>query len=56
MFKKNYLYLSEEEWRVVIYSLNDLRTKMIGEGRYTDVVDETLLKVINAPVRKVKVS
>ena len=47
--------LNEAEWRLVIYALNKLRNSLIAEGRYTDTVDETLLKIINAPVRKVKV-
>jgi hypothetical protein len=54
--KKTLLYLNEAEWRHIIHSLNALRSKMIQAGQYTDVVDETLMKVINAPVRKVKVS
>jgi len=54
--KKNKLYLSDAEWRHLIQALNELRTSLINEGRYTDLVDETLYKVINAPVRKVKVS
>lgn len=54
--KKTKIYLNDAEWRFVIHALNELRTALINEGRYTDVVDETLLKVINAPTKKVKVS
>lgn len=54
--KRKRVYLNESEWRHIIHSLNALRTKMIQAGQYTDVVDETLMKVINAPIRKVKVS
>jgi hypothetical protein len=52
--KKTKLYLSDFEWRVVINSLNQLRTKLINEGSYTDTVDDLLLKIIRAPTKKVK--
>jgi len=54
--RKNRVFLSEAEWRFVIHALNRLRTSLIDEGRYTDVVDETLAKIINAPTRRVRVS
>jgi len=46
--------MDDYEWRVVINALNELRTSLINEGRYTDAVDEVLLKVIRAPQKKVK--
>ena len=46
--------LNEAEWRLIIYALNKLRTSLINEGRYTDTVDEVMLKIINAPIKKVK--
>ena len=39
----------------VIGSLNDLRNKLIAEGRYTDLVDEVLIKAANAKIKKIKV-
>ena len=54
--KKKWVYLSEEEWRCVVYALNAFRNKLISEGSYTDFVDEIMIKVINAPVKKVKVA
>ena len=52
--KKTKIYLTETEWEYVVHSLNSLKTKLHREGRYTDVVDDTLLKVLTAPVKKVK--
>ena len=52
--KKTKIYLNEAEWRYLIHSLNALKTKLHGEGQYTDTVDEVMLKVMAAPVRKVK--
>lgn len=49
--KKTYISLNEAEWRLLLYALNNLRSTLIAEGRYTDVVDEVMLKIINAPIR-----
>ena len=52
---KYHIYLNSDERRLLIKSLNDLRNKLIDEGRYTGLVDEVLIKVANAKVRKIKV-
>jgi len=54
--KKKKIHLTEPEWRYLIHSLNTLKTKLHNEGQYTDTVDEVMLKVITAPVRKVKIT
>ena len=43
--KKRYLYLTDTEWRVMLLALNEMRSKLIAQGRYTDVVDEIILKM-----------
>ena len=48
------LTMDRQEWKMVIESLNDLRNKLIEAGRYTDAVDDVLVKIVNAPVRKAK--
>lgn len=53
--KKYHLYLDETEHRLIIICLNELRNKLISEGRYTDCVDELLIKVINAKTVKIKI-
>ncbi len=52
---KFHVYLNSEERRLLINSLNDLRNKLISEGRYTDLVDEVLIKAANAKIKKIKV-
>ncbi len=47
--------LNEYERRIIINSLNELRNRLIAKGRYTDAVDELLLKIINAKKKKFKV-
>ena len=52
---KYHVYINSEERRLLISSLNDLRNRLIAEGRYTDLVDEVLIKVANAKIKKIKV-
>ena len=56
MKQRYYLALTTEEWRLMIEALNDLRNRLISEGRYTDAVDEVLVKVANAKTRKFKIT
>ena len=56
MNNKKWIALNESEWRLLLYAMNEFRTSLIAEGRYTDVVDEVILKIIKAPIKKVKVA
>ena len=42
---KRYLYLIDEETRLVLKSLIRFKNKLLQQGRYTDCVDELILKV-----------
>ena len=55
MKEKYYIVLNEYERKIIINSLNELRNRLIDNGRYTDAVDELLLKIINAKKKKFKV-
>lgn len=52
--EKRVLELDRYEHGVVINALNEMRNDLIGESRPTDIVDEILLKTIDAPTKKVK--
>lgn len=39
------LKLTHDEVRILVYALNELRNQLISENRYTDAVDELLLKL-----------
>ena len=56
MKQKYYLALSIEEWRLMLVALNTFRNRLISEGRYTDAVDEVLIKVANAKTKKFKIA
>lgn len=53
--QKYHLALDDTERRLLIGSLNDRRSRIIVEGRYTDAVDEVLLKIIGAKRKKFKI-
>ena len=51
--KRHYLYLSESEHRVLIRSLVQMKNKLIQQGRFTDCVDDLILKTLSAPVKRI---
>ena len=52
---KYHIYLTPDERRTVINSLIDLRNDLISRGKYTDVIDELLIKFTKAKVKKIKI-
>ena len=53
--KKYYIVLDDFERRVVVNCMNEMRNKLIADGKYTDALDEVLLKVIRSKQKKLKV-
>lgn len=53
--QKYYIAVDEYERRIIINSLNNLRNKLIAEGRYTDAVDELIIKFAHAPIKKFRI-
>ena len=53
--KKYYIALDDFERRVVVNCMNEMRNKLIADGKYTDALDEVLLKVIHSKQKKIKV-
>ena len=39
--------LTHDEKRIIIMSLIELKNQLIREGRYTDAVDELLIKLLD---------
>ena len=52
MKQKYYVELNRQEWRLIIEGMNRFRNKLIAVGRYTDAVDEILIKVAKAKPQK----
>lgn len=55
MKTKYRIYLTAEKRRAVINSLIDLRNNLISQGMYTDLVDELLIRISKAKVKKIKI-
>ena len=48
------LYLTDYEYSQVIHSLIELKNKLIQAGKYTDVVDDLLVRLISAKKKEYK--
>lgn len=55
MKTKYHIYLTSEERRAVINSLIDLRNDLISRGKYTDIIDELIIKFTKAKVKQIKI-
>lgn len=52
---KYHIYLMPDERRTVINSLIDLRNDLISRGKYTDIIDELLIKFTRAKAKRIKI-
>lgn len=43
-YKINFTY---DEKRIIVYSLVELKNKLTAEGRYTDAIDDLLIKFLD---------
>ena len=55
MRNKYHIYLTYEEGPMVLNNMNDFRNKMIAEGKYTDLLDEVIIKIANAKLKRIKI-
>lgn len=56
MKRFNYhLYLTDDEYSQVIHSLIELKNNLIQAGRYTDVIDELLVRLSAAKKKKIRI-
>ena len=53
--KKSHLYVDSQERTLLLHSLVELKNQLIQQGRYTDCVDELIFKVVNAPIKRMKI-
>ena len=52
---KYHIYLTNEERSEVLKSLIDLKNEMIVQGKYTDVLDEIIVKLYKSRKQNIKV-
>ena len=53
--RKYYIAVDDYEKRVIINCLNEMRNALIANGKYTDAVDELLIKFSKVKQKKFKV-
>lgn len=53
--KKFYIYLTHEERNLIIKIIVAKKNELILAGKYTDGVDDVLLKILQTKQKKVKV-
>lgn len=53
--EKSYIALDDFEHRIVVDCMNEMRNNLIADSKYTDVVDEVLLEIIDAKQKEFKV-
>lgn len=53
--KKYYIALDDYEKRMIINCLNEMRNSLIAQGKYTDAVEELLVKFSKAKQKKFKI-
>ena len=52
--KKYYIAFDDYERNVIINCPNEKQNRLISSGKYTDAVDEVLLKILSAKRKKFK--
>ncbi len=53
---KYHLSLTDEEYSIVMQAVVSLKNKLIRAGRYTDAVDELIIKLSKAKRKKVRIA
>ena len=53
--KKIKLCYTEEETAVLLRSLINLKNNLISQGRYADIVDEVILLLVDARIKRIRV-
>ena len=56
LYEKQALYVfRHEQHRTLLRCLVEFKNDLVRQGRTADIVDEVILKVMNAPVKKLRV-
>ena len=50
--KRRYLYLNDAEFGILVQALVQFRNSLIAQRRYTDCVDELIVKVLDSPTKR----
>ncbi len=53
--QKYYIAFDGYGQRIMVNCLTEMRNRLIQEGRYTDAVDELIIKICDAKTKKFKI-
>ena len=53
--RKYHMYLTTEERRIVVEALINVRNSLISAGRYTDAIDDLLIRILSMKTKNVRV-
>ena len=54
MSEKRVIEVDEYQHGLIIHSLNDKRNELVEQGKDTEFVDDTLIEVMDAPMKREK--
>lgn len=54
MSEKRVIEVDEYQHGLILHSLNDKRNKLVEQGKDTEFVDDTLIEVMDAPMKREK--
>lgn len=54
MSEKRVIEVDEYQHELIINSLNDKRNELVEQGKDTEFVDDTLIEVMDAPMKREK--
>ena len=52
---KRYIVLDDFEWQALVKGINEYRKQIIDEDGCVEVVNELLIKIIDAPTKNIKI-
>ena len=52
---KRYIVLDDFEWRALVKGINEYRKQIIDEDGCVEVVNELIIKIIDAPTKNIKI-
>ena len=53
--KKRHIVLDDFEWRALVKGINEYRKQVIDEDGCVEVVNELLVKILDAPTKRIKI-
>jgi hypothetical protein len=56
VMKKQKFYVAEDKWTIIIHARGTLRNKRLAEGKCIDTVNDTIIAVVNAKTKRIRIA